>query len=100
SSTKRTACALKSSSNCRRGRRLLRASVIGRDIVITFRKMSTKPDQAQTVVVPVQSPVDIAGDAGVVAVRVDLAAEDVNEALVAHAGGEARSAPCACATPS
>jgi hypothetical protein len=39
---------LKSSSNCRRARRLLVVSAIGLDIVSTFRKMSTKPDQAQT----------------------------------------------------
>ena len=45
SSTSRTACALKSLSNRRRGRRL-GVSAIGRDIVSTFRKMSTKPDQA------------------------------------------------------
>src|SRR5262245_56537534 len=47
SSTSRTAWALKSSSNCRRGRRRLGVSAIARDIVSTFRKMSTKPDQAQ-----------------------------------------------------
>src|SRR5262245_19206663 len=46
SSTSRTAWALKSSSNCRRGRRRLGVSAIARDIVSTFRKMSTKPDQA------------------------------------------------------
>ena len=46
SSTKRTACCLNSSVNRRRTRRL-RVSAI-RDIVSTFRKMSTKPDQAQS----------------------------------------------------
>jgi hypothetical protein len=47
SSTRRTARALKSSSNRRRGRRL-GVSAIGRDIVSTFRKISTKQDQAQS----------------------------------------------------
>ena len=37
--------ALNSSINCRRGRRFA-VSAIGLDIVSTFRKMSTKPDQA------------------------------------------------------
>src|SRR5262249_16446055 len=47
-STNRTAWALKSWSNCRRGRRLfLGMSAMGLDIVSTFRKMSTKADQAQ-----------------------------------------------------
>jgi hypothetical protein len=41
--TSRTAWALKSSSNYRRGRRRLEVSAIGRDIVSTFRKTSTKP---------------------------------------------------------
>src|SRR5205823_1284360 len=45
SRTKRTACCLNSSVNCRRGRRL-RVSAIA-DIVPTFREMSTKPDQVQ-----------------------------------------------------
>ena len=44
SSTSRTAWALNSSVNCRRARRLLGVSAIGRDIVSTFRKMSTKPE--------------------------------------------------------
>src|SRR6266540_1371526 len=46
SSTRRTACCLNSSVNRRRVRRL-RVSAIA-DIVSTFRKMSTKPDQVQT----------------------------------------------------
>src|SRR5262245_42436944 len=45
SSTSRTACALNSSSNRRRGRRLFVVSAIGLDIVSAFRKMSTKADQ-------------------------------------------------------
>jgi hypothetical protein len=45
SSTRRTAWALKSSSNRRRGRRF-GVSAIGRDIVSPIGKMSTKPDQA------------------------------------------------------
>jgi hypothetical protein len=36
-----------SSSNRRRGRRFFGVSAIARDIVSTFQKMSTKPDQAQ-----------------------------------------------------
>jgi hypothetical protein len=36
--------ALNSSSNCRRGRRPLLSDI--RDIVSTFRNVSTKPDQA------------------------------------------------------
>jgi hypothetical protein len=46
SRTKRTACCLNSSVKRRRGRRL-RVSAIA-DIVSTFRKMSTKPDQVQS----------------------------------------------------
>ena len=46
SSTSRTAPALNSSSNCRRGRRFLVGCTIG-DIVSAFRNVSTKPDQTQ-----------------------------------------------------
>ena len=45
SSTSRTAWPRNSSSNCRRGRRRFVPGI--RDIVSTFRKMSTKPDQTQ-----------------------------------------------------
>src|SRR5262249_45306269 len=49
SSTSRTACALKSSSNRRRWRRVVfGVSAMARDIVSTFRKMSTKSDQAHS----------------------------------------------------
>ena len=44
---------------------------------------------AWTVVVPVHPFHDVAGDTGVVTVRIDVAAEDVDEALVAHAGDDA-----------
>jgi acyl-CoA synthetase (AMP-forming)/AMP-acid ligase II len=44
SRTKRTACCLNSSVNRRRARRLCVSAIA--DIVSTFRKMSTKPDQA------------------------------------------------------
>ena len=47
SSTSLTAPSLNSSENCRRARRPS-ASFDMRDIVSTFRKMSTKSDQAQT----------------------------------------------------
>ena len=47
----RTACALKSSSNRRRGR-CLELFAIGRDTVSIFREMSTKPDQAQNRIKP------------------------------------------------
>ena len=46
SRTRRTVCSLNSSVNRRRGRRLGLLEDM-RDIVSTFRKMSTKPDQAQ-----------------------------------------------------
>ncbi len=48
---------------------------------------------AGTAVVPAQSFLDIARNACVVAVRINGAAEDIDEALVVHAGVNARSPP-------